>query len=115
MTREQRGYLRAKGGLYESIAEGIDLILIHMGRKPWGWDHETVHQRLKDVFGVDSLETLTHAQCCDYITQVQAFAAGALIFVPDPIEYKTGQEWAARQAHYEYVLADEPAWAKEAA
>ena len=106
MTREQRGYLR--GALYPAIAEGIDLILINCGRKPWGWDQGTVHERLKESFGVDSLETLSHRDICDYITQVQAWASSCLIFVPDPLEWKMGQEWEAREAHYNYVLADEP-------
>lgn len=113
MTPLQRGYLR--GALYPSIAEGIDLILIHCGRKPWGWNQETVHQRLKESFGVESLEDLSHSDCCDYITQVQAWAAGALIFVPSPEEYRMGTEWKAREAHYNYVLADEPLALQEAA
>ena len=105
MTREQRGYLR--GGLCQAIAEGIDLLLIHCGRRPWGWSASTVYDRLKESFGVESVERLSHQDCCDYITQVQAFMASCLIFVPDPIEWRMGREWAAREAHYSYVLGDD--------
>lgn len=104
MTREQRGYLRA--GLCQSIAEGIDLLLIHCGRKPWGWSASTVYDRLKESFGIESVEALSHGECCDYITQVQVFAGSCLIFVPDPIEYRMGLDWNAREAHYRYVLGD---------
>lgn len=104
MTREQRGYLF--GGLYASIAEGIDLILIHCGRAPWGWDSKRVHERLKESFGVESVEALSHSDCCDYITTVQAWAASCLIFVPDPDEFKMGREWRAKHDHYSYVLSE---------
>lgn len=102
MTTQQRRYLF--GEVYPAIVTGIDILLIHEGRKPWGWSVDTLHERWKESIGVDSIQTMTHSQSVDYMTHLQAFAASCLIFVASPEEWERGIAERERLRHYDYVL-----------
>lgn len=103
VTPEQRGYLW--GEIYPSIAEGIDILLERNGHHLALLTSRDVHSLAKASMGVESTEALPHEAACDYLTTLQSLAAGWLIFIASPEEWKRGTDFKERARHYAYVLS----------
>jgi len=107
MSPEQRGYLH--GEVFPAFAYGIDRLLDAIDQPLVLWSSSRMKGMLKWAFRIESTERLTDAQVADFISEVQAFAAENLIFIATPEEWERGIAEREREAHYAYVLADEPA------